>query len=211
MSKIAFISKDIPLDIFTHNGYEIQKYEAKEESIDKIVLYSPTVIILELLSSGAKDITIFFYLANSLKECLPTTPIIFVLDKNETLLKRVVNIENSDFVLNQYTKLELLYRVEKYNKRCVIEKIDNNLYFNHKTNELKKGDKIIYLTPQLAKLLKLFLNHKNTILSHDQIEYAIWNESVLDSTRNALVSKLRKILDGKFIETVHKYGYKFKI
>ena len=211
MSKIACVSKDIPLDIFLQNGYEIKKYEPKEESVDKIVLYSPTIIILELLSSNAKETTKFFYLANSLKECLPTTPIIFVIDKNEELLKRVVNIENSDFLLNHYNKLELLYRVEKYNKRCVIEKIDDNLYFNHKTNEIKKRDKIIHLNPQLAKLFKLFLKYKNTLLSHEQIEYEIWNENVLDTTRNALISKLRKILDGKFIETVHKYGYKFKI
>jgi DNA-binding response OmpR family regulator len=78
--------------------------------------------------------------------------------------------------------------------------------------QLTCNDKEIYLYTQEAKLLKYFIANKNILLSHMSIEQHIWNEPINNPvTRNALISKLRKKLKNRFITTISKKGYIFKL
>jgi DNA-binding response OmpR family regulator len=67
----------------------------------------------------------------------------------------------------------------------------------------------VHLTHKLRDTLELLLLHRNKLVGNEMIEYHVWPETteVKDSTRMALVNKLRKQLDGRFIRTVQKEGY----
>jgi len=84
--------------------------------------------------------------------------------------------------------------------------------FNADTGDLFDGETTTRLEPQVAKLLKYFLNHQNTLTSHDELIALVWEDRIVsDDAINRCVSILRHILspDDKnaYIETVVRRGF----
>jgi DNA-binding response OmpR family regulator len=78
--------------------------------------------------------------------------------------------------------------------------------------ELKNHNKKIKLNRQQEELLSFFIENRNKLLVNEVIEQKIWSDKVVqDTTRIALISKLRAKLNGKFIVTSHCLGYIFKM
>ncbi len=88
--------------------------------------------------------------------------------------------------------------------------LDDEFSFDHERMELTLRGESLHLTRKEKKLLKLFLDHPNTLVSNSTIEHTIWpDEPVSDNTRRVLMSRLRNKLKHKFIETSVMEGYVF--
>lgn len=91
-------------------------------------------------------------------------------------------------------------------------RFDDDFSFDTSIEELILDGEVIHLTKQEKKLLLLFLEFKNSVVSIYEIENELWpNKEANENTRRALISRLRVKLNYKFIETVHSEGYKFHI
>jgi len=127
-------------------------------------------------------------------------------------MSRAIDLGNSTFLNKPWRELELLSQIEKYIGWYHHTELDEVFSFDNERLELKRNDEIVSLNKREMKLLKFFIDNKNRVISNETIEYGVWGDkTITDSTRIALVSKLRKKLDGRFIETLHKTGYIFKI
>ena len=76
-----------------------------------------------------------------------------------------------------------------------------------------KGNQEIELTQREAELLQYFLEHKNEVLTREQILSAIWGQDdyFFGRSLDVFVSRLRKIfsVDGSVkIENLHGIGFK---
>jgi len=62
-------------------------------------------------------------------------------------------------------------------------------------------------------LLKLFLQKKNEIISHEMIMSHLWeyDEEGSDDTLRTYIKNLRKIIGKETIVSIKKLGYKFTI
>lgn len=88
-------------------------------------------------------------------------------------------------------------------------RFDEEFSFNTQTNELIKSFHVLHLTPQELRLLQLLLDSKGNPVSSYEVETELWPQgNSNESTRRALVKRLRAKLDYKFIETIHSYGYR---
>ncbi len=86
---------------------------------------------------------------------------------------------------------------------------------NTNTNQLTRGNHTIELEHRVTNLLVYFLQHRNQILTKDDILKALWqNKVVNDESLAVAISLLRKALEDnprtpKYIKTIPGIGYQF--
>jgi len=217
-SKILLLEDDYNLsetisEYFEEQGFEIvcvfdgeeAFFKAYEESFD---LYLFDVNVPK--KSG-------FEVLKELRDDGKTTPAIFI-----TSLNYMNSLEEGflsgcdDYIRKPFELKELLLRVQvlikrEFPKKNEIIQITPNITFNSISNELKYDCELIKLNLKEIKLLKLFLQNPNELLSHDRIYDFVWDydEEHSDNSLRTYIKNLRKILGKDKIVSLKKLGYKF--
>jgi DNA-binding winged helix-turn-helix (wHTH) protein len=87
--------------------------------------------------------------------------------------------------------------------------------FDSERRELTRHGAIVHAGPKVLGLLELLLDARPKALTKDQIHASLWKGTfVSDATLTSLVAELRIAIGddaraGRFIRTIHKYGYAF--
>ncbi len=88
---------------------------------------------------------------------------------------------------------------------------DTAYSFDRSSERLIKAGKTVHLTVFEHKLLRLLIDYHPHLLSHYDIELALWPDTPPnDSTRRSLVRRLRAKLDNRFIVSVPGEGYRIE-
>lgn len=107
----------------------------------------------------------------------------------------------------------ILRRVYNYNTENVVIKTWSGATVDYQKNSITNSKGMIELSKNEIYILKLLIEHKNKIVSRDQLIQSLWNDSrfVSDNTLTVNVNRLRKRLDelglGNYIETKVGQGY----
>jgi DNA-binding response OmpR family regulator len=198
-------------DILKRNNYKIADILYKAKGVlERAIQSDISLILLDInLSNNTNDLA-GISIAKEIRKIVNTPIIFFTGYSSVKIFNKTKDIENSFYIIKPIREVELLSGLNNYlGIYDKIIKLDNEFSFNMKTLELKQNNVTVNLYNQEAKLLQFFIANNNKELTYSNIEQKIWNEPVNESTRNALVSRLRKKLNNKFITTVIKTGYKF--
>jgi DNA-binding winged helix-turn-helix (wHTH) protein len=82
-------------------------------------------------------------------------------------------------------------------------------------HRLSRGGRPVRLTCKVFDLLTLLVRHSGHLISKDELLRAVWADSIVEENNLTVsMSALRKALGEKgakrrYIETVHKIGYRF--
>ena len=218
MKKVLIVEDDARIAFGLQNfleteGYEIVDILSDAEAVVQKVLYGEVDLILMDINLKDKPGDISGLTQSKKIREYKQTPVIFItsLEKKD-IMKRTLEIENSAFLIKPWREIELLSCINRLTKTTKTIKLDNDFCF--KNGELFKNDAVIHLNHQESKLLKFFIENRNKLLTHEQIEDAVWGNSdkqITRSTKIALISKLKSKLEKRFITTVPKSGYKFVV
>ena len=145
------------------------------------------------------------------------TPAIFITSLNSVDdVTRGFDIGCDDYIRKPFALKELHVRVESLLKRrygTYEEKIDlgNGLIFNFKELFLMKDNKKVQLKNKEAKLLTLFLEYPNELLTYNKIFEKLWEygETPSAGSLRAYVQTIRSYLGKENIETIKNVGYRF--
>ena len=151
-------------------------------------------------------------------------PIIFVSAK-DTSEDRILGLKRGadDYLVKPFNLEELLLRVQKLLKRSQQSSgfIDDIYSFgenwiNLKTFEAKGSSGKFNMTKKEIKLMKLFIERKEEVISRKQILQVVWGYDVFPSTRTIdnFILSLRKYFEvnpkePKFFHSIRGVGYKF--
>lgn len=83
-------------------------------------------------------------------------------------------------------------------------------YYSYSQKAIIEKEEIVKLTPKEIKLLELFIQNKNSVVSKEYIEQSVYEGDLMtDSAVNNLVSKVRKKISGKnkLIKSVGSMGF----
>lgn len=143
-------------------------------------------------------------------------PIIYIsaFSDNETLT-RAIQTQPSAYLIKPFNRKELKVAMQIATKSYDLNKkigdviLDNEFSFDSNSCELIMLGEVIHLSKQEKHLLHLLISAKNNIISIYEIENEIWpDKESNESTRRALISRLRAKLNYKFLETIHSIGYR---
>lgn len=147
------------------------------------------------------------------------TPAIFITSRNAMNdVEKGFESGGDDYLRKPFELRELLLRIQTILKRN---------FFHHPVSAMEIGEGITYDTQNQTllingveqslqlkehKLLKLFIQHKNELLSHEMIMEHLWDydETPSDGSLRTYIKTLRKYLGKDRIVSHKRLGYQFR-
>ena len=149
-------------------------------------------------------------------------PIIYLTGfYDDEMINRAVKTNPVGYLIKPYNKQELkatiilgVYKNKKI-KNITIDKdykyLGFNYYYDFKEQQLYYQEIHIKLGKKEIKLLEFLILSEGKDLSFKMIEYEIWqNNTITKEAIRVLVHRLRVKLDGKFIQSIPYFGYRFE-
>ena len=209
-----FILNETISEFLEDNGFDVVSVSDGYDALDKIYEESFDILLLDVKVPSMNG----FDLLSELRNKGVKTPAIFITSLNS--IDDLTNGYDSgcdDYIKKPFVLKELLIRVEALIKRDFYHsknnfiEISKNIRYDIDANTLFVDNNEIKLNKKESKLLKLFLQNSNQVISHERIYDNLWSfdESYSESALRTYIKNLRKIIGKEKIVSLKKQGYKF--
>ena len=197
----------------TEEGYQVILAKDGEEALDKLQKHSIHLVLLDLMMPKVSG----FEVLKELKKNQDIPVIVLSALGDEATQLQVFDLYADDHVTKPFSLVLLAKRIKALLRRYyVIEDlwqyqdvtVDFTAYRAHYKNEE------VALKPKELLVLKCLIQHKNQVLSREQILEAISNDVAdlpLDRVVDVYIRGLRKKLALDCIVTVKNAGYKISL
>ena len=201
---------------FRKNGFEIDAVDNGNDACSLVDRKKYDIVILDIMMPGMDGKNVCRYIRSKYD-----VPVIFLTALgNECDIISGYEIGADEYVTKPFSTKVLLMKVNalinRYhgilmqNGRMIIDEIG----IDPARRLVTVNDKPVTLAPKEYDLLMLFIDHKNLVLTRDQILDDVWGSDFegYDRTVDTHIKKLRKALGkaGYHIETIIKTGYVWK-
>lgn len=201
-------------------GYEILSTTLGLEALNLFYANNPDIVILDL---GLPDMD-GLEVISKIRE-ISNKPIIVVsarLEEREKIM--ALDLGANDYMVKPFYMGELMARIrvakrilEMNHQEDKEEYIQDYLKVNFITRQVLIDEQEIHLTPIEFNLLKLLIEHRGKVLTHNYIQKQIWgygdtsNQNALRVFMATLRRKIEKDTNHpRFIQTEVGVGYRFK-
>ena len=203
-------------ELLLDNGYAVHTVADGIGALEYFKKTEPDLVVMDLglpVMSGEAT-------TREIRKKYKDLPIIILTAKDSTNdIVEGLSIGADDYITKPFVADEFLARIKarlrKQEATDTLLKI-LDLQLNTKTMEVKRGSKIIQLTPQEFKLLQYLMSNKGRILTREMILSRIWLYSSDVETRvvDVYMGYLRKKVDSAFpkklLHSVRGFGYVIK-
>ena len=200
-------------------GYQMIMTSKGQEAMKLFYQHHPDIIILDLGLPDMDGLDIIKEIRD-----YSSVPIIVVSARLEEQEKiKALDLGANDYVVKPFYRGELLARIRvarrivKNNREELKVYHQDYLYVDFESRRVRIDDEEIHLTPIEFHLLKLLIEHRGKVLTHNYIQKAIWgyqDRSNQNALRVFMATLRRKIEKDKnhphFIVTEVGVGYRFK-
>ena len=219
MSKVLIVEDEeaIRMELITlleKYGYSCESCSAFKNITGQILAAEPELILLDINLPFYDG----YYVCRAIRE-KSEVPIIVVTSRDSEMDELMsINLGADDFITKPYNTQILLARISAMLKRTHKEKVNDFLQYQGLKLQLNSStviykDQIIELSKNEMRILYTLLQHKESIVSRDQLMESLWqsNEFIDDNTLTVNVNRVRKKLEAAglkdFIKTKRGQGY----
>lgn len=205
---------------FEEEGYKVLMAAHGEEALDAAALYSPQIVILDLIMPGLNG----FEVCKQLRDW-STVPII-VMSTSDTEQDKITALDlgADDYVVKPFGVGEMLARVRALMRRSSFtSKIESpvfscdGLQINFVRRAVTIGEVEIHLTPKEYDLLHYMVSNADKVLTSRHLLGKFWGNDLVDDnhTLRVHIANLRRKIEKdpenpRFIITEVRVGYRFK-
>jgi len=191
-------------------GYEVVEADDGYKALEVYNKEQPDLIILDVMIPGIEG----YEVAYEIKK-ISSVPIIMLTAKSEEYDElNGFKCGADDYVRKPFSPKILMARIEallRYVDKFVETKEEGLVVDSSKHKVYLEGEEL-NLTPKEFILLNYMMKNKGLVLTREQILAAVWDFDYDGDMRtvDTHIKRVRKKLDGRFIKTIHGYGYKFQ-
>ena len=199
------------IELYLQNDqYSVFKYYTGQEALDCIRDKKIELAILDVMLPDIDG----FQILKKIREKY-TFPVIMLTAKTEYMDKITgLTMGADDYIVKPFDISEVLARVEmvlrRYGKGSA-KLTFKDIVIDPNTREVRKGEKIVSLTPKEYELFLFLVQNKNQLLFREDLFEEVWQTEYVGNSRtlDLHIQRLRKKLDLKEeIKTVFRMGYK---
>lgn len=148
-----------------------------------------------------------------------STPAIFITSRNAMSdVEAGFESGGDDYIRKPFALKELLLRIQTILKRNFFHNpsdvliLGDSITYDIDNQLLTIGEKTQNLQAKEHKLLKLFIQHRNELLTHEVIMEHLWDydETPSDGSLRTYIKTLRKLLGKDSIVSHKRLGYQFR-
>lgn len=230
MYKVLLVEDDETLALaltytLESNGYKVVSSYNLSDGKQKFMIDNYDLIILDVtLPDGTGyDLCKFIRVENL------EIPIIFLTACDEEVnVVLGLDIGGDDYITKPFRINELLSRIKAILRRKSVDKgkskevtdriYSNNIFIDKSKMKLYKDGEELSVSAQEYRLMLLFMENQERILTREQILARLWDDKgdyVEDNTLSVYIKRLRQKIEmdssnPKIIETVRGVGYRFR-
>ena len=211
-------------DAIEGDGHQVTCADTGTQAVELFSNESVDVIILDIMLPEMNG----YDVCRKIRETNKQVPIIMLTAKDEEIDK-VLGLElgADDYMTKPFSVRELLARIHAAFRRMEfavpvepVKQVSDTFQFgeveiDRKRFLVRRGEEQSSLTMRELRLLEVFDEHPNEVLSRDFLLNAVWGVDYLGTTRtlDQHIAQLRKKVETEnspqLIVTVHGVGYKF--
>ena len=224
MIKILLVEDEPKMQQVIKDNLELEGYDVAiagdgKDGLRKILENSYSLILLDVMLPEMSG----FDVCRKAREKGVATPVIFLTAKGEEIDK-VLGLElgADDYITKPFGVRELLARTKAVLRRTEgsasgpVEKLTLGPFeIDFKTYTASRDGKVLPMTPKEFELLKFLWQHRNQVVSRDQVLTNVWgyDETISTRTIDNFILRLRQKIEEnpakpKRIITIHGLGYK---
>ncbi len=210
-------------DRLVSEGYAVESATDGETGFDRALAADNDLILLDLMLPGRGGLDI----CRDLRAQRIETPIL-MLTARDLVTDKIVGLKlgADDYMTKPFEMLELLARIEALLRRVpqITNTVGDNYSFGDVRVDFRKGavhlhDVPVELSAREFALLSFFIEHRDEILSREDLLIGVWGYEKAPFTRtvDVHIATLRAKLGdtdqrhtGGFLVTIHGRGYKFR-
>lgn len=197
-------------------GYQVHSVRDGLAALKAAQAFKPDLIVLDLMLPGMDGIEVLQKLRN-----LSNVYVILLTAKTEETDKVVgLSVGADDYLTKPFSPRELLARIKSALRRMQHPglstqrvQIIGKLRIDSGSRQVWLADRLIDLTPMEFTLLTTLADHRNLVLSREQLLEQVWGGDYFGDRRvvDVHVGHLRKKLGkGASIKTVRGIGYRLE-
>ncbi len=213
MNKILLLEDDLNLretivEELEEAGFEITATDNSDEVLELTYESRYSLYLFDVNVIGMSG----FKLLEALREAGDETPTIFLTSKNKTAdVVEGFEVGASDYLKKPFDIDELIARMLRFLKAKKSYKISESVSYLPESYEVINGGKKILLNQKDAKILEYFLNHKNQLISKEQILDDVYEgEYITDSTFRGYIKKIKSAIGEQHLRNIRGQGYIFE-
>ena len=202
--------------ILSDQGYKVLGADEGTAALKLFEKISPDLVVLDLGLPTISGETV----CKEIKRLSPRTQVLVLTAKHTSAdISSTLNLGADDYMSKPFEIDELLARIKARLRNSMnTDKIlrVGDLEMDTQKVEVKRGKKILHLTPLEFKLLEYLLANKGRVLTRDMILTRVWSASPDIETRvvDVYMGYLRKKIDKGFgtpiLQSVRGFGYMIK-
>ena len=201
--------------LLTNNGYQCASCESFNTVIEDVLSFNSDLVLLDLSLPGSDG----FYICKEIRKRSDVPIIVITSRDGEADEIMALGFGADDYITKPFNTHILLLRISSILKRFDNDIVRDSLLFDNFRVLLSKsmieydgGE--IELTKNEVKIITCFHEHKNAIVSRDELMKHLWDSEMFidDNTLTVNINRLRKKFEasglGKVIETKRGQGYR---
>lgn len=204
-----------------NSGFIAYEANSGKQALEKYEELNPSLIILDLMLPDTSGEDVCRLIRK--KSAVPIIMLTAKVEEEDVL--RGLNIGADDYVTKPFSPKQLVARVGAVLRRTSGETISlsrilsfekGDLIIDINGYEVKKGGKMINLTPVENKILSVMAKYPNKVFTRDELIHMVFGGDFdgYDRTIDSHIKNLRQKIETdsknpKYILTVHGVGYRF--
>lgn len=218
--KVLLLEDDLAIsDLLSEHlrdkGYDLTLCLNGQDALEKLIDEKFDFALLDINTPILSGIDVLRSLRNDYKDNIPC--IILTAYQDIKHLKESFENGVDDYIKKPFDLEELDQRILKLCRQFNIEQdnkiyFDENLYFEPQICQITKNKDIIKIAQKERDILLYFYNHKNKVISSEELLQNIWTyeDMPTDATIRVYIKNLREILGKDKITTIRSIGYRFE-